>query len=145
MTSSSRSANCCDSGQDTCLVVHSLSTSSVVVSYQWLVAHRVKVLKTEFTSARSHHLHVADDKRHSPPTLAELSPVLSHTSPLDIASTELEMSDTSSGSYIPAGLQDVPTEVLLEHLLPALPVRDLARMARVNRQFNELCVSLSPL
>lgn len=39
------------------------------------------------------------------------------------------------------GLLDVPTEVILEHLLPALPLKDLGSMTRVNKHFNALAVS----
>ena len=38
------------------------------------------------------------------------------------------------------GLLDVPTEVILEYLLPELSVNDLARLARVNKSFNDLTV-----
>jgi hypothetical protein len=40
------------------------------------------------------------------------------------------------------GLLDVPTEVILEYLLPELSVNDLARLARVNKFFNDLTVRL---
>jgi hypothetical protein len=36
---------------------------------------------------------------------------------------------------------DVPAEVILEHLLPALPVKALGTIARVNKHFNNLAVS----
>jgi hypothetical protein len=38
------------------------------------------------------------------------------------------------------GLLDVPTEVIMEYLLPELSVNDLARLARVNKFFNDLTV-----
>ena len=40
------------------------------------------------------------------------------------------------------GLLDVPTEVILEYLLPELSVNDLARLARVNKFFHDLTVRL---
>jgi hypothetical protein len=39
------------------------------------------------------------------------------------------------------GLLDVPTEVILDHLLPALPLKDLGSIARVNKHFHTLAVS----
>jgi hypothetical protein len=41
----------------------------------------------------------------------------------------------------PRGLTDVPAEVLLEHLLPALPLKDLTSLSAVNRYFYALAVS----
>lgn len=38
------------------------------------------------------------------------------------------------------GLMDVPAEVVLEHLLPALPVKALGTIAQVNKHFNSLAV-----
>ena len=49
------------------------------------------------------------------------------------------MSNTSTETK-KTGLLDVPTEVILEYLLPELSVNDLARLARVNKFFNDLTV-----
>lgn len=51
------------------------------------------------------------------------------------------MPDDPDEPYVPTGLLDLPTEVLLDYLLPALPVKDLVRMSRVCKFFYELCVS----
>jgi hypothetical protein len=51
------------------------------------------------------------------------------------------MSEDSDEPYVPTGLLDLPNEVLLDYLLPALPVKDLVRMSRVSKFFYELCVS----
>jgi hypothetical protein len=48
----------------------------------------------------------------------------------------------SSESEQKVGLMDVPTEVIMEYLLPELSVNDLARLARVNKWFNDLTVCL---
>jgi hypothetical protein len=47
-----------------------------------------------------------------------------------------------SAEHTHTGLLDVPTEVILEYLLPELSVNDLARLARVNKFFNDLTVRL---
>jgi hypothetical protein len=49
----------------------------------------------------------------------------------------------SSGSEetAPTSLLNVPTEVILEYILPELAVNDLARLARVNKLFHDLTVS----
>jgi hypothetical protein len=47
---------------------------------------------------------------------------------------------TMSAEPTQTGLLNVPTEVILEYLLPELSVNDLARLARVNKFFNDLTV-----
>ena len=42
----------------------------------------------------------------------------------------------------PVGLLDVPTEVVLEYILPELAVNDLGRLAQVNKLFHDLTVCL---
>jgi hypothetical protein len=50
---------------------------------------------------------------------------------------------SSAEQVKPKGLTDVPAEVLLEHLLPALPLKDLTSLSAVNRYFYALAVSAS--
>jgi hypothetical protein len=42
-------------------------------------------------------------------------------------------------------LNDLPAEVILDHLLPELSTRDLFTISRVNREFHALAVSITCL
>jgi hypothetical protein len=90
------------------------------------------------------------DTWHSASPSPTLSPYLSsqHISPFRTTITPFTttqametMSEDSDEPYVPTGLLDLPNEVLLDYLLPALPVKDLVRMSRVSKFFYELCVS----
>lgn len=49
---------------------------------------------------------------------------------------------TASEEHVPVGLLNVPTEVILEYILPELAVNDLGRLAQVNKLFHDLTVCL---
>lgn len=46
---------------------------------------------------------------------------------------------------MPASLEDIPNEVVLEHLLPALSLDGISALSQVNRHFHSLTVSHSCL
>ena len=51
-------------------------------------------------------------------------------------------STAPAASPRPASLMDLPAEVLLEVLLPALGAKDIAAVSRVNKQLHVLAVSM---
>ena len=84
-------------------------------------------------SAR-HHLHRPHSTHHTRPSYISVNKARTRhlISPDTMSNTSTETKKT--------GLLDVPTEVILEYLLPELSVNDLARLARVNKFFNDLTV-----
>jgi len=84
-------------------------------------------------SAR-HHLHRPHSTHHTRPSYTSI-----HKGSIRHLISQDTMSNMSTEAK-KTGLLDVPTEVILEYLLPELSVNDLARLARVNKFFNDLTV-----